>query len=450
MAMTFPPIRFAPPAALFALALFSQGFAAPVDDPFPAKIEKGPVQIELQAAATGLVSPVLAIAAPDGSDRLFVVDQAGQVRIVQGGKLLPEPFLNVADRMVELTKDFDERGLLGLAFDPGFADPQSPGHRRIFTFTSEPVAGRVDLPNPFFEGAPPNCHSVLAAWKVNAAEPNQVDPASRSELLRIEKPQFNHNGGMLAFGPDGFLYIGLGDGGAGNDLGLGHNPQTGNAQDPNMPLGKILRIDVNGKNAGNGKYGTPADNPFAGGGGLKEIYALGLRNPWRFCFDGDALIVADVGQNKVEMVHRVQRGGNYGWRHKEGAFKFNVTGTIDSDLSGLPAGLIDPVLQYDHDEGISVTGGFVYHGKAVPPLAGKYVFGDWRNPRSMKSGRLFYADLGTREIREFRIGKDDREIGFMIKGFGQDAAGELYVLGSDAGPSGTSGVVMKIVGAAAP
>lgn len=442
---------FAYPAALLALAIFTPAFAAPVNDPVPAKIAKGDVQIELQPAATGLVSPVLAIAAPDGSDRLFVVDQAGKIHIVQGGKLLPEPFLDVADRLVKLQEGFDERGLLGLAFDPGFNDPQSPGHRRIFTNSSEPVAGRADFPNPHAGGVEANHHSVLATWKVDGPNPNRVDPASRVELMRIEEPQFNHNGGMLAFGPDGFLYFGLGDGGAANDLGPGHNPQTGNAQDPNTVLGKILRLDVNGKNAANGKYGTPGDNPFAGGGGLKEIYALGLRNPWRFCFEGDALLVADVGQNKIEMVHRVQRGGNYGWRHKEGTFKFNVTGTIDSDASGLPAGLIDPILQYDHDEGISITGGFVYHGKVLPPLAGKYVFGDWRHPKSTKTGRLFYADLGTREIKEFRLGKDDREVGFLIKGFGQDAAGELYVLGgATGGPSGTSGVVMKIVGPAIP
>jgi glucose/arabinose dehydrogenase len=432
--------------SLAALVFASHAHAAPVTDPFPARIAKGSVRIDLIPTATGLASPVLAIPAPgDASQRLFVVDQIGHIRVVQNNQLLPEPFLDVTGRLVELEKAFDERGLLGLAFHPGFQDPQSPGHRRLFTSTSEPAQGRADFPNPHAGGVPPNHHSVLAAWKVSAENPNRVDPASRVELMRIEQPQFNHNGGMLAFGPDGFLYIGMGDGGGANDIGPGHNPKTGNAQDPNVVLGKMLRIDVNGNNAANGRYGIPADNPFAKEGGVKEIFAIGLRNPWRFCFDGDTLLAADVGQNKIEFVHRVERGGNYGWRLKEGAFRFNPDGTIDSDLSGLPPGLPEPILQYDHDDGISITGGFVYRGKNVPALEGKYVFGDWRNPKSTKSGRLFHADLSTRVIEEFRIGKNDQEIGFLVKGFGFDHGGELFVLGSAGGPAGTTGVVMRIV-----
>jgi glucose/arabinose dehydrogenase len=217
-----------------------------------------------------------------------------------------------------------------------------------------------------------------------------VDPASRKELLRIDKPQFNHNGGMIAFGPDGFLYIGVGDGGAGNDLGPGHNPEIGNGQDKNVVLGKILRIDVNGTNAKNGAYGIPQDNPFAAGGGVPEIYALGLRNPWRFSFDGATLLAADVGQNKVEMVHRVERGGNYGWRLKEGAFKFSKTGMVEKADGTLPAGLTDPVLQYDHDEGTSITGGYVYRGKALPELAGQYVFADYRSPAKPATGAALF------------------------------------------------------------
>lgn len=415
--------------------------AEQLNDPIPERIQKGSVRIDLHPVATGLTSPVLAIAAPGVSDRLFVVDQVGQIRVVQGGRLLPEPFLDVADRLVKLQDGFDERGLLGLAFDPDFNNAGKPGHRRFFTCTSEPATGRPDFPNP--HGGEPNHHNVLASWKVNDA--GKADPSSRVELMRIDEPQFNHNGGMLAFGPDGFLYFGLGDGGGANDLGPGHNPQIGNAQDTSTLLGKMLRIDVNGSNSANKKYGIPQDNPFVAGGGMKEIFATGLRNPWRFCFDGPALIVADVGQNKIEYVHRVERGGNYGWRHKEGTFKFNTNGTVEADTSALPAGLIDPILQYDHDDGISITGGFVYRGKRLPELAGKYVFGDWRSGKSL-SGRLFHADLAKREIQEFRIGKDDREVGLLITGFGQDAAGELYVCATPKpGPSGTGGVVLRVI-----
>jgi glucose/arabinose dehydrogenase len=309
----------------------------------------------------------------------------------------------------------------------------------------EPATQRSDFPNPYAQGKP-NHQSVVASWRVSAEDANRVDLNSRSELMRIDEPQFNHNGGMVVFGPDGLLYIGLGDGGAGNDLGPGHNPEIGNGQDKNVVLGKILRIDVNGDNSANRAYGIPVDNPFAAGGGAREIYALGLRNPFRFSFDGQTLLAGDVGQNKIEMLHRVERGGNYGWRLKEGTFKFNVNGTIDDQVAGLPSGLTDPVLQYDHDDGISIIGGYVYRGAAIPGLMGKYVFGDYRSGITTSTGRLFYADLAAREIREFRIGTDDRELGLLVKGFGRDGHGEIYVLGSiNPGPSGNTGVVLKIV-----
>jgi glucose/arabinose dehydrogenase len=419
-------------------------FAQAVDDPIPQRIEKGEVRVELQPVATGLAAPLLLAGVPDRTNRQFVVDQAGQIRVIAGGKLLPEAFLDVSGRLVELNPDFDERGLLGLALDPGFSDAASPGYRRFFTSTSEAAEGAVDLRNPNASEKPDH-HSVIASWKISAANPNRADMGSRQELLRIEQPQFNHNSGMIAFGPDGFLYIGLGDGGGANDAGPGHHPEKGNAQDPQTPLGKMLRVDVNGKNSANGKYGIPQDNPFVKGGGLPEIFALGLRNPYRFSFDGTALLAGDVGQNKMEMLHRVERGGNYGWRLKEGTFRFKIDGTIYRGQEGLPPGLTDPILQYDRNEGTSVIGGFVYRGKKLPALAGKYVFGDYHDPRG-SSGRLFYADLATGEISEFRIGRGDRELGFLLKGMGQDQDGELYAVGgTHTGPSKTTGVVMKIV-----
>lgn len=431
---------------VFAITLLSAALqAAPVDDPFPKKIEKGDVRVELAPVAKGLVSPVHLVAAPDAADRLYVIDQVGVVRVIEKGALTAEPLLDVTKRLVPLQVNFDERGLLSLACDPGFNDAQSPGHRRIFTYSSEPAAERATFPFLYSPDAPPNHDAVIASWKVAPGAVPRVDPASRVEVLRIAEPQFNHDGGMIGFGPDGFLYIGLGDGGAANDLGPGHHPETGNAQDPNVALGKMLRIDVNGRDGTNGAYGIPKDNPFAKGGGLREIFAIGLRNPWRWAFSGDQLIVGDVGQNKLEMVHRVELGRNYGWHLKEGTFKFNITGIIDDDLTGVPPGLTPPVLQYDRDEGTSIIGGHIYRGRAFPALVGKYVFGDYRNGKSF-SGRLFFAEIPNGEIRELRIGNDDRELGFLLKGIGVDPQGELYLCGSlKPGPSGSEGLVMKLV-----
>ena len=424
-------------------ALLCVAHAEPINNPFPERIEKADITIELQPIAGDLGSPVLVVGAPDNANRIFIVDQAGFIREALNGQLLPTPFLDVSARLADLNKDFDERGLLGLAFDPDYQKPGTPGHRRIFTYTSEPVGPRADF--PIVHGKePPNHQSVIASWKVSA-DGTRVDVASRREILRLDEPQMNHNGGMLAFGPDGFLYISLGDGGAANDLGAGHNPETGNAQDKNVLLGKMLRIDVNGADSANKAYGIPKDNPFANGGGAREIYALGLRNPWRFNFDGATLLVGDVGQNKLDYVYQVERGGNYGWRLKEGAFKFNMNGTIEAPGPDLPKGLSDPVLQYDHDEGTSVMGGHVYHGKAIPALDRLYVFGDYQKPGA-GTGRLFIAKLPGGAIRELRIGHDDRKLGFLLKGFGQDAAGELYACGSPKpGPKGPGGVVVKLV-----
>jgi glucose/arabinose dehydrogenase len=201
--------------------------------------------------------------------------------------------------------------------------------------------------------------------------------------------------------------------------------------------------------SGNSSYRVPLRNPAVGEYGLDEIFAYGFRNPWRFSFhpSTDTLTVADVGQNMIEEVDLVRSGENHGWNLKEGSFRFDpVDGTVSDDRSGLPAGLIEPVVEYDHDEGISITGGFVYHGSAIPELTGKYVFGDFSSSFFAPDGRLFYADLGTGLINELKTGMDDRDLGLYVKAFGQDAAGELYLLaGTNLGPFGSDGVVLKIV-----
>jgi glucose/arabinose dehydrogenase len=234
------------------------------------------------------VSPVGLAAPPDGSGRLFILDQIGAVRIVDAdGMLLPAPFLNLADRMVPLAVEgafsYDERGLLGLAFHPDYAT-----NGRFFVFYTAPKG--ADQPDEF------DSESHISEFHVGA-DPNVGDPASEQVLLRIGKPQSNHNGGQLAFGPDGFLYISTGDGGGANDTGDGHNPAIGNGQDKTTLLAKILRIDVDSGSP----YGLPPDNPFlADPTARPEIYALGTRNPWRFSFDSGGahrLFVGDVGQD---------------------------------------------------------------------------------------------------------------------------------------------------------
>jgi len=463
-------------ASVAGLACAGHALAQPLDDPIPDPIAKGSVRIELQTFATGMAAPIDFTPAGDGSDRLFIADQNGFVRMMKGGALMPTPFLDATSRLVSPLgiigthdeSDYDERGLLGIAFHPGFADPASLGFRKFYTYTSEPVSAMAD----FTTSAPPpvgrefDHQNVIAEWTVSAADPDRIDPASRRELIRIDQPSFNHNAGQLRFGADNMLYITTGDGGAADDqdgqpegpgrTSFGHGP-TGNGQNTHTIHGKVLRIDPTGRDSANGQYGIPAGNPFNGTDGLREIYAYGFRNPFRFSFDnlsGD-LLVADVGQNDIEEINNVSVGGNYGWNLKEGTFKFNPNGTgagfVEADTSGLPPGLIDPVAQYDHDEGIAIVGGFVYHGSAIPELQGKYVFGDFGLDFTVATGRLFYADLDTGLIQELIIGFDDRELNLFVKGFGQDAEGEIYLLaGPNLGPYGTQGTVYRITAVPAP
>lgn len=302
---------------------------------------------------------------------------------------------------------------------------------------------------------------------MSAADPNVVDPASRREVMSFGKNATNHNGGTIAFGPDGYLYLGTGDGGNANDVGPSHLEPGGNAQNLSVALGKMLRIDPLNPTlspasanpvSGNGQYRIPADNPFKAAGQAPEIYAYGFRNPYRFSFDkaNGQLIAGDVGQNSIEEIDRVIKGGNYGWAVKEGTFLFNRTdGTIGANSPGSPAGLIDPIagtlgtLEYDHGDGISITGGFVYRGTSIPELIGKYVFGDLalhQNPTRV-DGRLFCADLTTGEIKEFllpQFAAGRLPDGLTVHGFGQDGNGELYALVTNTPANGTGGILYQI------
>ncbi len=438
-------------------------------------IPRGNIAIQLTPVATGLGAPDYALSPPGDTARLFVLEQKGLVLIVKNGVLLPTPALDIQALVsppLSITSANDERGLLGIAFHPGFNVPSSPGYRTLYTYNSQQLSpGTVTYAAP--NSATQNYKNAVNEWKLSAANPDVIDPASRREVITFGKNATNHNGGTIAFGPDGCLYLGLGDGGNANDVGTSHIEPGGNAQNLATPLGKMLRIDplppslTTGSSdpvSANGQYRIPATNPFQGPGQVPEVYALGFRNPYRFSFDrlNGELIVADVGQNTIEEIDRVTLGGNFGWAVKEGDFLFNRTtgpggtaGTVGIRSPGSPAGMIDPItgtsgtLEYDHGDGISITGGFVYRGSLMPGLYGKYIFGDLalHNVPPRADGRLFYADLTTGAIAEFVLPQFSTTYlpnGLTVHGFGEDANGEIYVLATNTASGGSGGVIYSV------
>jgi glucose/arabinose dehydrogenase len=444
-------------------------------------IPTGTIAVYLDPIATGLAAPLYGISPPGDSTRMFVLEQKGQVLVFLNGVLLPTPALNIQARVsppMTITNANDERGLLGLAFHPGFSTPASPGYRTLYTYNSEPLGTGVTYPAP--NGATQGFKNVVNEWKMTT-DPNVIDPLSWREVISFGKNANNHNGGTIAFGPDGYMYLGLGDGGNANDVGASHIEPGGNGQNLATPQGKMLRFDPLlpaltpaslDPVSTNGQYRVPLTNPFQAPGQVPETFAYGFRNPYRFAFDtltGD-LIMADVGQNTIEEINRVTIGGNYGWAQKEGDFLFNrVTGpggnagTVGARSPGVPAGLIDPIvgtlgtLEYDHGDGISITGGFVYRGTAIPELYGKYVFGDLalRVAPPRVDGRLFYADLTTGIINVFLLPQFPvvsaagvLPNGLTVHGFGEDAAGELYAMTTNTPSSGTGGIIYKFMSCA--
>ncbi len=435
-------------AAVFALVLATPALAQePLEDPIPEPIDERGAPLSVTPVATEMTAPNWGAAPPGRSDELWVVDQPGTLWALDLDEGTRHVALNVADRLVALGAfgpgTFDERGFLGLAFHPDFAD-----NGLLYTYTSEPVDGPADF-STMPEGETANHQSVISEWQVPdpGAEEAVVDPATRREVLRIDEPQFNHDAGALTFGPEGNLFIALGDGGAADDQGVGH-VEGGNGQEPGNVLGTILRIDPSGDDSANGQYGIPADNPFVGDAdALDEVYAYGFRNPFRISFDRatGTLYAADVGQNDIEEVDVVVAGGNYGWPIKEGSFAFHQNGDdpgfVSDEDPGVP-GLIDPIAEYDHDEGIAVVGGFVYRGEQIPHLRGRYVFGDFLSPPH-EGGRLFQIRPNDR-IGELRL-KGEAFAPRRLLGFGQDADGELYVLANETGtPFGDTGQVLRL------
>lgn len=336
--------------------------------------------------ASGLSNPIAIANAGDGSGRLFVLEQQGRIRIIRDGALQKQPFLDISAKV----DCCGERGLLGLAFHPNFEE-----NGFFYVNYIEKVEGR-------------HGDTVIARFQVSE-NPDQADPASETRLLSVVQPYPNHNGGSTVFGPDGYLYLGLGDGGSGGD-------PLGNGQNTGTLLGKILRLDVDGAEP----YAIPADNPFAQGGGAPEVWAYGLRNPWRFSFDrltGD-LWIGEVGQNAWEEIDYLPAGSpggvNFGWNYREGTHPFA------GNESSLPAGvtLIDPVAEYGHDQGVSVTGGFVYRGGQLPEWRGIYLYGDYG---SGFIWGLFQAPDGAWQNSLLF------QTGMNISSFGEDEAGEIYL-----------------------
>jgi len=410
--------------------------------------------VGLKLVAEGFVSPSNLIPLDDGSGRLLIADQVGTIHVLsKDGKLSDRLFFDIRDRMVKVRESFDERGLLGVALHPRFKD-----NRKLYIFYSGPLR----------QGAPAGFDhtSRISEFKVKADDYAQVDPTSERLLLEIDKPQDNHNCGRIAFGPDGYLYIGTGDGGGANDTQPGHTPGLGNGQDTTKLLGKILRIDVDKGSP----YAIPSDNPFADGQkGRPEIYAYGMRNPWGMSFDRGGtheLFAADVGQARFEEVDIIVKGGNYGWNLREGFHGFdpkqpNQAAEDAAKVGGFGEPLLDPILEYKNltgfrnappPRGMSVTGGYVYRGKALPQWEGRYVFGDWSSNWAVPDGRLFVATrpaaggkVWSTEVVE-TVSPAEGKIPAFIVAFGQDADGELYVLTNNSSQLvGKTGRVFKLV-----
>jgi len=411
--------------------------------------------LNLKAVAEGFTSPVVLASLADGSGRLLLVDQIGTVHVLNtDGSLADTLFLDLRSRMTKLNEGFDERGVLGLALHPDFRN-----NRKFYVYYSAPLR----------QGAPSDWDhtSHLSEFKVTTDNFAKADHDSERVLLQLDQPYFNHNGGRLAFGPDGHLYIALGDGGNANDVGRGHS-EMGNGQDLSVLLGKILRIDVNKGEP----YGIPGDNPFREGKGRPEIFAYGLRNPWGISFDRGGtheMFAADVGQTMYEEVNLITKGGNYGWNIREGNACFDPQNPKqppencpDKAANGDP--LLGPVMVYknkngfrrdDDAHGISVTGGYVYRGKAIPSLQGKYIYADWSGNWALPDGVLLAGTRGSSsgdaagDWTVAPLALADQPNGRLpayVVALAEDEAGEIYLLTNGRNSlAGKTGKVHKLV-----
>lgn len=413
--------------------------------------------VDMALVAQNLVSPVGVVPVPDDSKRLFIIDQIGKIWVVDGaGNQLATPFLDVTGKMVRLNPNYDERGLLGFTFHPDYKN-----NGRFFIYYTLPPRAGGPTPTTTW-----NNLSRISEYRVMGGNPNVADINSEKVILEMDDPQSNHNGGTIEFGPDNYLYIAIGDGGGANDVAAGHVPDWypvnagGNGQDIEANLfGNILRIDVDR----GAPYAIPADNPFVGKPGRDEIWAYGFRNPFRFSFDrsgSQRLFAGDAGQLLYEEIDIVEKGQNYGWNVKEGTSCFNAANPLqplatcpEVDIYGNR--LIDPVIQLNNyrnpvnGRATTIIGGNVYRGNDIPGFQGKYIFGTFSQNPGRPDAELFIsqpAGPGLWDFREINLANRPDDIGYYLKGFGQDLAGEIYLtVTSVAGPSGNTGKVYKLV-----
>jgi glucose/arabinose dehydrogenase len=428
-------------------ALLSIGLLA-CDPPVQHGMSRLVPSVTLQRVAEGLTSPV-ALAGDHHGGR-YVVDQVGLVYDLAAPIDPAHAFLDVRDRVIALDPGYDERGLLGLAFHPDYpADP------RVFVWYSAPGT------------AVPQGYDHVNRLSSFVVADGRVDPASETVLLELPHPAANHNGGGPIFGPNGWLYLGVGDGGGAGDVGIGH-PPGGNGQNPSTLFGAILRLDVNGTPP----YAIPTDNPFATGGGAPEVFAYGFRNPWGMAFDTHTgeLFVPDAGEELAEEVDLVHTGGDYGWNLREGLLCFDpahgdVPPPTCPDASPLGAPLVAPILTFPHPgagvrgdpnvgpdvEGEVIVGGEPVRAPSLPAWEGHYLFGTWATDEDSGTGALF---LGTRHPDGWRSARVrvadnfDGQLDAYLLRVAADDDGELYVLTTrSTGPSGTTGTVWKLTGA---
>ncbi|HEY8895349.1 MAG TPA: PQQ-dependent sugar dehydrogenase [Niastella sp.] len=414
----------------------------------------------MELLAEDFVSPIQ-VASTNNSQRRYVVDQIGKIWVIDNkGYKRPTPFLDISSKIVSLNPDGDERGLLGVAFHEDFKT-----NGRFFIYYQLPPRAGGPVP-----GATWNNLSRVSEFNV-ISEEQRADPNSEKVILEWDDPQYNHNGGSLAFGHDHYLYIAIGDGGGANDVGPGHvtdwyTPNGGgNAQnlDANF-LGKILCIDINGGSP----YVVPPTNPFVGKPGLDEIYAFGFRNPYRMTFDmgeSKALMTGDAGQSLWEEINVVNKGGNYGWNVREGAHCFNAADNT-KELATCPTvddrgkKLLDPVIELKNwknplgGNATTIIGGYIYRGEAIQKWQGKYIFGTFSQSATTPNGELFVATpqfenaTATWDYEEIKLNSAQDDLGYFLRGFGQDEDGEMYItVSSNAGPSGNTGKVFKLVAA---
>ena len=407
-------------------------------------------KIGVELVAEGLTAPLTLSEFPDDSGRLLVLEQVGRLRIIDAdGNLVEQPFLDFQDRLdPTIEPGFDERGALGFAFHPDYAD-----NGKLYVYYSAPLREDHDLQNE--EWGTHTSH--IAEIKVSDDDLNLADPDYERLVLQVDQPQFAHNAGTLAFGPKGMLHIALGDGGSAPENG--DYPREGTSQMPDDLLGKILRIDVNQVNGA--AYGIPEDNPFVGKEGYRgEIYAMGFRNPYKIAFDPDGsgrLIAGDVGQNSYEEIDLVVPGGNYGWAIKEATHCFDWD-DFEGHFEGCDdEGLIDPIIEYknggkhpDESEGRSTVGGVIYRGEAFPAFQGKLIFGDWSIDGGEATGALYLSEPSEEEGEAWAYERIQIAGGFpyFLLGIAHDRANELYFLTHDVqGPEGEGGKVFKMTAA---